>query len=64
MGRIENNDELRERYLLSLIEFTLPLQQGAKDLATLAHVISEKGSKAIRVASDFLTADKPAGVGA
>lgn len=27
----------------------------AKDVATLAHVISEKGSKAIRVASDLLT---------
>ena len=34
----------------------------AKDLASLAHVISEKGSKAIRVASDLLTADKRAGV--
>ena len=32
------------------------LQQEAKDVATLAHVISEKGSKAIRVASDLLTA--------
>jgi len=31
------------------------LQQEAKDVATLAHVISEKGSKAIRVASDLLT---------
>jgi PTS system mannose-specific IIA component len=28
----------------------------AQDLATLAHVISEKGSKAIRVASDLLSA--------
>ncbi|MBK5258662.1 MAG: hypothetical protein JJE51_03655 [Thermoanaerobaculia bacterium] len=27
----------------------------AKDVSTLAHVISEKGSKAIRVASDLLT---------
>jgi PTS system mannose-specific IIA component len=36
----------------------------AKDLASLAHVISEKGSKAIRVASDLLTAEKRAGVGA
>jgi len=32
------------------------LQQEAKDVATLARVISEKGSKAIRVASDLLTA--------
>ena len=42
------------------------LQQEAKDLATLAHVISEKGSKAIRVASDLLTAAErrtAAGVG-
>ncbi|HVS33204.1 MAG TPA: PTS sugar transporter subunit IIA [Thermoanaerobaculia bacterium] len=31
------------------------VKQEAKDLATLAHVISEKGSKAIRVASDLLT---------
>ena len=32
------------------------MAQGAQDLATLAHVISEKGSKAIRVASDLLAA--------
>ena len=32
------------------------MQHEAKDVATLAHVISEKGSKAIRVASDLLTA--------
>src|ERR1041385_7953727 len=32
------------------------MQSEAKDVATLAHVISEKGSKAIRVASDLLTA--------
>lgn len=31
------------------------VKQEAKDVATLAHVISEKGSKAIRVASDLLT---------
>jgi mannose PTS system EIIA component len=33
----------------------------AKDVATLAHIISEKGSKAIKVASDLLTT-VPAGV--
>lgn len=31
------------------------VKQESKDVATLAHVISEKGSKAIRVASDLLT---------
>ncbi|HEX9986391.1 MAG TPA: hypothetical protein VGF69_24245 [Thermoanaerobaculia bacterium] len=30
-------------------------KQEAKDVSTLAHIITEKGSKAIRVASDFLT---------
>jgi PTS system mannose-specific IIA component len=38
------------------------MQQDAKDVATLAHVISEKGSKAIRVASDLLSAERRAGV--
>jgi mannose PTS system EIIA component len=38
------------------------LQQEATDVATLAHVISEKGSKAIRVASDLLAAERRAGV--
>lgn len=37
------------------------VKQESKDVATLAHVISEKGSKAIRVASDLLTT---AGAGA
>ena len=32
------------------------VKQEAKDVASLAHVISEKGSRAIRVASDFLAA--------
>jgi PTS system mannose-specific IIA component len=32
------------------------LAQDATDVATLAHVISEKGSKAIKVASDLLVA--------
>ncbi|HEY0371403.1 MAG TPA: hypothetical protein VGD79_05355 [Thermoanaerobaculia bacterium] len=31
------------------------VKEEAKDVATLAHVISEKGAKAIRVASDLLT---------
>ena len=41
------------------------MAQEAHDLATLAHVISEKGSKAIRVASDLLAAagERRAGVG-
>lgn len=38
------------------------VKQEAKDVSTLAHVIVEKGSKAIRVASDLLTAEKRAGV--
>jgi PTS system mannose-specific IIA component len=37
------------------------MQQDAKDLASLAHIISEKGSKAIRVASDFLAVERRAG---
>jgi PTS system mannose-specific IIA component len=37
------------------------VKEEAKDVATLAHVISEKGSKAIRVASDLLTTQKAAG---
>ncbi len=36
------------------------VKQDAKDVSTLAHVISEKGSKAIRVCSDLLTAEKRA----
>ncbi len=36
------------------------MQQEAKDVSTLAHVISEKGSKAIRVASDLLSAERRA----
>ena len=37
------------------------MQQEAKDVSTLAHVIVEKGSKAIRVASDLLAAETRAG---
>lgn len=43
-----------------VVKFAM-VKEEAKDVATLAHVISEKGSKAIRVASDLLTADKRAG---
>ena len=39
------------------------MQQEAKDVASLAHVISEKGSKAIRVASDLLAAERKAAQG-
>ena len=45
-----------------IVKFAM-VKREAKDVATLAHVISEKGSKAIRVASDLLTAEKRAGVG-
>ncbi|HEX6094863.1 MAG TPA: hypothetical protein VF432_00960 [Thermoanaerobaculia bacterium] len=37
-----------------IVKFAM-VKEEAKDVATLAHVISEKGSKAIRVASDLLT---------
>ena len=43
-----------------IVKFAM-VKQEAKDVATLAHVISEKGSKAIRVASDLLTAQKAEG---
>ena len=36
------------------------LQQDGKDLTAVAHTISEKGSKAIRVASELLTAERRA----
>ncbi|HUP63119.1 MAG TPA: hypothetical protein VNA69_22200 [Thermoanaerobaculia bacterium] len=42
-----------------IVKFAM-MKEEAKDVATLAHVISEKGSKAIRVASDLLAADKRA----
>ena len=42
-----------------IVKFAM-VKQDAKDVSTLAHVISEKGSKAIRVASDLLTAEKRA----
>ncbi len=46
-----------------IVKFAM-VKEEAKDVATLAHVISEKGSKAIRVASDLLTAQKAAGASA
>ena len=42
-----------------IVKFAM-VKQDAKDVATLAHVISEKGSKAIRVCSDLLNAEKRA----
>ena len=38
-----------------IVKFAM-LQQDAKDVTVLAHTITEKGSKAIRVASDLLAA--------
>jgi PTS system mannose-specific IIA component len=42
-----------------IVKFAMMKDDG-KDVATLAHVISETGSKAIRVASDLLAAEKRA----
>lgn len=42
-----------------IVKFAM-VKQDAKDVATLAHVISEKGAKAIRVCSDLLSAEKRA----
>lgn len=41
-----------------IVKFAM-LKEESKDVATLAHVISEKGAKAIRVASDLLHAGAP-----
>ena len=46
-----------------IVKFAM-MKEESTDVASLAHVICEKGSKAIRVASDLLTAEKRAGVGA
>ena len=43
-----------------VVKFAM-LQQDGKDLTALAHIISERGSKSIRVASDLLTAERRAG---
>lgn len=42
-----------------IVKFAM-MKEEAKDVSALAHAISEKGSKAIRVASDFLAAEKRA----
>ncbi|HUJ13206.1 MAG TPA: hypothetical protein VL284_05375 [Thermoanaerobaculia bacterium] len=39
------------------------MQEGAQDVSVLAHTIVEKGSKAIRVASDLLSAERRAAGG-
>jgi mannose PTS system EIIA component len=44
-----------------VVKFAM-VKQEAKDVSALAHVISEKGSKAIRVASDLLATEKRAGM--
>jgi mannose PTS system EIIA component len=41
-----------------IVKFAM-VKEEAKDVSTLAHVISEKGAKAIRVASDLLRAGAP-----
>ena len=46
-----------------VVKFAM-MKEDARDIAELAHMICEKGSKAIRVASDFLTSEKRAGAGA
>lgn len=43
-----------------VVKFAM-VKEESRDVVSLAHVISEKGSKAIRVASDLLAADKRAG---
>lgn len=40
-----------------IVKFAM-LKEEATDVTALAHIISEKGSKAIRVASDLLMAEK------
>jgi mannose PTS system EIIA component len=44
-----------------VVKFAM-VKQESKDLATVAHMITEKGSKAIRVASDLLTTAAATGV--
>jgi PTS system mannose-specific IIA component len=44
-----------------IVKFAM-LQQDGTDLTALAHTISERGSKSIRVASELLASDKRAGV--
>lgn len=44
-----------------VVKFAM-VKQESKDLATVAHMITEKGSKAIRVASDLLSTAAASGV--
>jgi PTS system mannose-specific IIA component len=44
---------------LPMIAKFATVKEEAKDVSALAHVISEKGAKAIRVASDLLRAGAP-----
>ena len=57
----KNRIEIVTGVNLPMIVKFATMQHEAKDVATLAHVIVEKGSKAIRVASDLLTAERKAG---
>jgi PTS system mannose-specific IIA component len=57
----KNHIEIVTGVNLPMIVKFATMQRGATDVSTLAHVISEKGSKAIRVASDLLTAERKAG---
>jgi PTS system mannose-specific IIA component len=57
----KNRVEIVTGVNLPMIVKFATMQHDAKDVATLAHVICEKGSKAIRVASDLLTAERKAG---
>ncbi len=57
----KNHVEIVTGVNLPMIVKFATMQRGATDVSTLAHVISEKGSKAIRVASDLLTAERKAG---
>jgi mannose PTS system EIIA component len=60
LGRIEIVTGVN---LPMIVKFAM-LKGEPSDVATLAHLITEKGSKSIRVASDLLTAEKRAEVGA
>ena len=57
----KNRVEIVTGVNLPMIVKFATMQQEATDVTTLAHVITEKGSKAIRVASDLLTAERRAG---
>ena len=57
----KNRVEIVTGVNLPMIVKFATMQSEAKDVASLAHIITEKGSKAIRVASDLLTAERRAG---